>query len=974
MSMYTYFIPLILSLAAVRSEVDCDAPKTNTSCDREARSCSQKSIRFDGDNEFFNCSVGHKEEIVNFKKTNSLRKDVATLFDAPDLLGVSSYWIRELNSLAIEITFRLPRAIHSGVIDQDKSKQDGRLYSGNKEQVTYGGHYQHPNAIFLKFSSVWEEAYRDRFYYKCPRERIFIFHNYSPPTHYDVDHPRNISYRCMFGLDRYNPKYTYILSLNTSDGRSRDFYITLPVRYMDSKNWRPAVATNLNVSQRTIEVIVEPQPRNFTSLGYDVTLCTKERGCGPTNQISLWDTNRTVFKDISHGVYFVKVVSRTCAAAYNCSEVISYTVDATKIEKNADSPLRYLADLQPTQIVTMVVGCVVGVMLVLVLTVVTSRSCLRRRRKREKYGLRVFDHDQKPQGIVIHPFLDVSRSNISTDRKYVKVLEDFQNFIGKECKCKLAPIPVDCLNGDTTALDRLFGGLKFVIVVCTDNNSNRYFRTLLTRAIHKKTKENNLFVIPVTFSCFPSPFKEKCIEESMIELLQNMNDLLSKIHCIDSEEDEFSRLKQSYENTPEYKDLESSIKDASPVPYFENINTKTESEQGTKPNCEKERNSKPFVGINQPNSTKCERNGFQHKPCMQDIGENSPEIKQQEIARIKTKLSRFNDSSSDISYNGARPKESCRDVHVAREKGRYVPDEISGNQFHQCDQTPYQSSLNSDRGGQSYQMSAPHRHILNENERLHIKTYSVPYTSGIHEHRIRSQPTDYDNESTLLARGQGSNIESNAPYVIYETSANFSPSFEYQGMNEKVPISHTHDWSSRQNDITMQNIACAIPRAEHMQFDCKYNTFNHHSTPVCYGHLNQNLQTRLSSNYSRDPYYGEQNIHPLSSMSQNLSKTSDVRPNKDTTSSAATAAVAKTSIYFPALDKFTTFDVTKTSIESGKLRTKPKALSIPSDLNTISDWIPPETGSILVTSNDDLMDKMSKINENYTEELQELKG
>lgn len=54
------------------------------------------------------------------------------------------------------------------------------------------GHYQFPKAIYLNLSEVREEAYSHPGFYKCHRERIFIFHKYFPRLNYDADNPVNM--------------------------------------------------------------------------------------------------------------------------------------------------------------------------------------------------------------------------------------------------------------------------------------------------------------------------------------------------------------------------------------------------------------------------------------------------------------------------------------------------------------------------------------------------------------------------------------------------------------------------------------------------------------------------------------------------------------------------------------------------------------------------------------------------------------
>ena len=45
------------------------------------------------------------------------------------------------------------------------------------------------NAILLHFQSIEDKEFGDTFYYENPRERIFRFWEYSPPSFYDADHP-----------------------------------------------------------------------------------------------------------------------------------------------------------------------------------------------------------------------------------------------------------------------------------------------------------------------------------------------------------------------------------------------------------------------------------------------------------------------------------------------------------------------------------------------------------------------------------------------------------------------------------------------------------------------------------------------------------------------------------------------------------------------------------------------------------------
>ncbi|KAH3820830.1 hypothetical protein DPMN_122579 [Dreissena polymorpha] len=423
-------------------------------------------------------------------------------------------------------------------------------------------------------------------------------------------------------------------------------------------------------------------------------------------------------------------MSSPCATS-NCLEVKSFRVDALaipKIPKIAD-------EFQHMQITVIVAGSVVGVALLVILT-----YCLRRCGPCARIRIK---SDKKPQGIVLHPFLDLSRSNSSTDRNYLKVMEYFQNFIVKAFDCELVPIPLGCLNCNKTALDKLFSGLVFVIVVCANDNGNPYFKQLLARAMQKRKKQKNLLVISVTLSCFPSPITHECIADlEMITLLENIHNLspfYNKIHASKLKDDDSSKLIQFNIDYPEYQTLEKSIKDASPLAHFENTSSHTEcdTEIKTKHICQTERNI-------QLHSTICGKDIHQHKPYEQDIEENRKEKKRQ-VARLKANLSKVNDSSSDIFYNESRAQENMPELPVASEQVRRESNRYNQRRERQCQQLePRAPQLGS--GEHSCKLTVTHPPILNYNKKVHFKTFPV-----LHSHQIRSRPSDYEHEHVLHA-------------------------------------------------------------------------------------------------------------------------------------------------------------------------------------------------------------------------------
>ncbi|XP_052779180.1 uncharacterized protein LOC128216602 isoform X2 [Mya arenaria] len=498
----------------------CNNHATYNGCNND---CSQSRPRIDGDDFFFNCSIGTKKDVEMFKTTN---KDIFNQrrkekFDAPELTGIGTFWIsdeRTSPSLTLELTFRLPKAFFNG------------------------GRFEYPKAVLLNFTSVEGGNWSDKFYHDCPRERIFAFHRYQPTFEYDANNPRSITYSCLYGLDFKLLKGVYILTFTTVEGRSRTYQVTVPVRFQSSKVWKPIIATSLDNDSGNLSVIVEKQPTALQHLIYDLNLCNQDDICTQQKPKSM-SGNITRFQ-ITNGVYIVKVIIHGCPQNYRCDEEVSYKINALQLPlTKAQEDWKKLA--------AMITGCLAGIALLLLIA-----YCIRRNLPYQQK----FEHQNDARGVIIHPYIQLSRCTV---RHHV-VVNKLHAFLSACVDCDLLPDESLRKVKDEKRADSIFKGLKFAIVICLDEISNDpTFSLLLKAALKRRQNNNDIFIVPVTFSYIQSSIQPEGLAQfQCLKLMDSSLGLYKKIHPNLSEDalSVFaSKLISSQEGTELVDDINSGI-------------------------------------------------------------------------------------------------------------------------------------------------------------------------------------------------------------------------------------------------------------------------------------------------------------------------------------------------------------------------------------------------------------------------------
>ncbi|XP_060592597.1 uncharacterized protein LOC132747287 isoform X2 [Ruditapes philippinarum] len=451
--------------------------------------CSQSPPRVSGDEVFFNCSIGVKKDVENYKEDNKIQfLPESSIFDAPTIHGVKTYW-KYFQNYSPERSLILDFSLPKGVINP-KNKNDWRL----------------PKAVFLTFEGLASSQADqiDEFYTKCPRERIFQFHNYATDNYYDMTTPakstipfklvrqRRIEFDCLIGLTGVD----YAITLQTAEGKTAK-YLTAVTAWSESK-WSPAIMTFLNETSHSLYTVVEKPPLGNIN-GYKVNLVKAGYGVIQSGKYIEWKKgNSTIFTNLTRGQYIVEVTpvcNQTCGPGENLT-VKSVVIDGSML------PWTDKDSLEPMKVVAMIAGCIMGVTLLLSIT-----YCIRKRPKCQESST-----VPKASGLLLHPF----RDDCTTGEN--DVVLKLERYVNEAFECTVVN-SANVLREHSSNIDNLQNGVdkilkdsSFVLVLCSKNCYkpdaidlvNEFYSCVLKAAIERRNVHNDVRVIVVdlTFNSY----------------------------------------------------------------------------------------------------------------------------------------------------------------------------------------------------------------------------------------------------------------------------------------------------------------------------------------------------------------------------------------------------------------------------------------------------------------------------------------
>ncbi|XP_053377005.1 uncharacterized protein LOC123530073 isoform X2 [Mercenaria mercenaria] len=500
--------------------------------------CSQEPPRIDGDNTFFSCSIGIQKDVDQYRKVNKkqfLQK--SAIFDAPVIQGVELYWKQfpgHQSEQSLRFNFTLPKGIESS--------------------------WRLPQAVLLKFKALPGKRV-DKFYTKCPRERIFQFHNYKADSFYDVSNPkrnnlfpevfkeRQLMFDCMVGLEGN----VYAITLQTAEGKNATYITTVTDREESGLNiWHPVIMTYLNKTDWSLYVVVEKPPSGYKVQSYRISLVQIWLGVIRTTEIDLKERNSTVFSNLKKGQYKVKVtpICRTaCKKPVNHSTE-SAIIDAGELDSEEET-------LEPMKVVAMVAGCIMGVTLLLSIT-----YCIRQRPKCQENS-----HGSVPCGLLLHPF-----ECHSTTGEYDLVIK-LNRYINEACDCTVTNYLDLQLQraevGQSEIVDKTLKDCTFVLVLYTSNCFNAdamnydtdFYSCVLKAAVDRRRSHNDIRIIPLRFLFNSNNDVSTVISSINIPAVNFMDDpdkVYCKIHGLDKRPPSTKCLQN--ENSSQFRDMWSDLK------------------------------------------------------------------------------------------------------------------------------------------------------------------------------------------------------------------------------------------------------------------------------------------------------------------------------------------------------------------------------------------------------------------------------
>lgn len=493
-----------------------------------SRDCSQTKPRILGDTTVFNCTIGNLSEVKKFRENYKRKMEKAEIrFDPPKLLSIDFYHkhFKDGTEGALNITFQLPQG-----------KPDGY------QEVEY------PIAVFLHFQSVDDPKFQDSFYYKNPRERIFQFWNYKPELLYDSVNPRNISYDCLVGLDDSKPATAYAINLATAFGLNITYYCTVYAQQGReagyTTKWLPTIATYFNLSARSVNVVFEEYTFEAAPellVYYNVCLVLKDETIIDHKKI-YQGTHSTMFTDIKHGIYYVKV-SKCEENAYElmyednsntqrCVSATSYVIDATgiSVEQTQEYPITYTEEHDTLHLALAVgLGCLIGITAVAALILVFLKT-----RKKDASHTSL-DDGKKSTGLILYRHT----ANKAVLRKFALYLQSIFHCV----------IYIDIPESEKESLidaekwcSNILAAATFVIIVCSPDSHNMstgihktssdvFYKSAIQKAISKKEKSNDIRIIPVKFSLHPNEVVPEFVSRMRcLTLMEGIDELYKSIH------------------------------------------------------------------------------------------------------------------------------------------------------------------------------------------------------------------------------------------------------------------------------------------------------------------------------------------------------------------------------------------------------------------------------------------------------------